>query len=376
MLTEVTNLGQFIGKQVANLYCPTFGVVMVQATTGEIYAWKLRTLFADTNATVPTLYTAIPASMHSSIIQMSGAVDYMSYSNSVSEKTYALLKNGTIYAAATSTYYTPTTGQWVQFPTSNVFITKLACGNLLTCIALASNGKYYSWGKNMDGRAGFKDISTSYTTVKILPNQVTDVYASDGMVSFISEQSSYAYGIVKQLFKFAGSTAGKSIVAMHYGGYHYMLQTSDGGLHVCGYGNWNGEEGTGSSAPRAVYDVPVAVQMNGALNGQTIKQIYAGYGYSLALTTSGKLYGWGKPYVNAKTQSLFFCTQLTLFAICVLNRITNYFKLVTSGQPVYTPTLVDAAAQMNITQFAAANDYIIVQNTTGALFAMGKNVCF
>ncbi len=55
--------------------------------------------------------------------------------------------------------------------------------------------------------------------------------------------------------------------------------------------NGNGQLGDGSQTRR---DVPVAVTTSGALAGKTITAVAAGYGHTVALTSEGRLYAWGR----------------------------------------------------------------------------------
>ncbi len=87
-----------------------------------------------------------------------------------------------------------------------------------------------------------------------------------------------------------GVLRGKKIISMAAGNSSVCALSSDNGLFCWGNNNTYGQLGDGTTT--TLY-TPVAVKMDGALAGKTIKQISVGNYYACALTTDGGVYCWG-----------------------------------------------------------------------------------
>ena len=91
-----------------------------------------------------------------------------------------------------------------------------------------------------------------------------------------------------------GVLAGKTVTAMAASYDHSLALSSDGLVTAWGAGNagqiGNGQPGN-NSTPNIL--VPVAVSTTGALAGQTVTAIAAGYQFSLALRSDGVVVAWG-----------------------------------------------------------------------------------
>ena len=86
----------------------------------------------------------------------------------------------------------------------------------------------------------------------------------------------------------SGALLGATVMAIAAGGGHSLALSSDG--RVFGWGlNDAGQLGTGSGE----VNVPTAVQSDAALAGKLIIAIAAGGSHSLALASDGSLFGWG-----------------------------------------------------------------------------------
>jgi alpha-tubulin suppressor-like RCC1 family protein len=88
----------------------------------------------------------------------------------------------------------------------------------------------------------------------------------------------------------SGALLGKTVVAVAAGAFHSLALTSDGLLFAWGK-NTNGELGNNSTADSSV---PILVDMTGVLAGKAIVQIAAGQGCSAVLDSTGKVYAWGQ----------------------------------------------------------------------------------
>ena len=86
-----------------------------------------------------------------------------------------------------------------------------------------------------------------------------------------------------------GVLAGKTITLLAGGTNHTVAVCADGALAAWGV-NSSGELGDGTTTDRSK---PVAVKMDGALAGRTVKAVGCGVSHTLALCTDGTLVAWG-----------------------------------------------------------------------------------
>jgi len=125
-------------------------------------------------------------------------------------------------------------------------------------IAVNSDGSVYTWGENLYGQLGNGNNTTSNIPITV---------------------------------NASGALAGKTITQAAFGLSHSILLASDGKVYTSGRNTWgqlgNGNFGTNSN-------LPVAVVTSGALAGKSILQVAAGQTHSLALSSDGKIYGWGQ----------------------------------------------------------------------------------
>lgn len=89
-----------------------------------------------------------------------------------------------------------------------------------------------------------------------------------------------------------GALSGKTITTMAGGiiGKHTLAVSTDGKLYAWG-DNRYGQLGDGSVIDR---HEPVAVDMTGALSGKTVVAVAAGEDFSIALTSDGLVFSWGR----------------------------------------------------------------------------------
>jgi alpha-tubulin suppressor-like RCC1 family protein len=134
-------------------------------------------------------------------------------------------------------------------------ITKIAAGPLHT-LALSSEGRVYAWGTNSNSQLG-----DNSTTGRLVPVAVSTT----------------------------GVLSGKTITTMAAGAYHSLAVTSEGRVYAWG-SNVYGQLGNGSANASTV---PVAVDMTGVLSGKTVTAVTVGQTSSFALDSDGKVYAWG-----------------------------------------------------------------------------------
>jgi alpha-tubulin suppressor-like RCC1 family protein len=179
-------------------------------------------------------------------------------------------------------------------------------------LAVTSDGKVYSWGQNVDGRLGDGSTTSRSTPVAVDMSGVMAgktiiavaagedhslALSSDGLV-FAWGNGSYGQlgdglgtdSLTPVAVRTAGVLSGKTVVAIAAGGGFSIALTSDGKLYAWGL-DANGALGDGPGT--ATQDEPVAVDMTGSLAGKTILQIGAGAAFVMALASDGQIYGWG-----------------------------------------------------------------------------------
>ncbi|MEV5570087.1 Ig-like domain repeat protein [Spirillospora sp. NPDC052269] len=135
-------------------------------------------------------------------------------------------------------------------PPTGVTVTQVSAG-FYHSLAVTPDGQVLGWGQNAFGELGNGETSGAVN----LPVRAT--LPSGATVTQVS------------------------------GGYHHSLAvTSDGRVLAWGY-NGYGQLGDGTTTSR---EVPIEVALP---DGAKAKQVAAGYGYSLALTTDGRVLAWG-----------------------------------------------------------------------------------
>jgi alpha-tubulin suppressor-like RCC1 family protein len=169
-------------------------------------------------------------------------------------------------------------------------------------MALTSAGQVYTWGYDGSGQLGVGDYTASE-----IPRPVKLPYGTkvakianggyDGLALTVGGKL-WAWGddAFGQLGDGASKTtllpvrvkvpAGVKIVAIGAGSEHGIALTSTGSVLTWGRGSW-GQLGNGGKANR---DVPVQVRLPA---GDKITAVSAGGGFSLALTSTGKVLAWG-----------------------------------------------------------------------------------
>ncbi len=133
--------------------------------------------------------------------------------------------------------------------------------------------------------------------------------------------------------------AGTDVTAIAAGGAHSLALTSDGHVLAWGYNN-TGALGDGTTTARSV---PVPVDLPAETK---VTAIAAGYGYSLAVTSTGGLLSWGY-HVNANPG--FGGTSYSL-----------------------VPTAVPLPAGVTVTAVSAGQDHALALTSTGGVLAWGN----
>ncbi len=199
-------------------------------------------------------------------------------------------------------------------------IVAVAAGQYHT-LALSSDGKLAAWGLNADGELGNGDAN----------------YANSGVPVAVDQTSAQS------------ALNGKTVVAIAAGGLHSLALCSDGTVAAWG-ANADGQLGN-SDATLARRNVPVAVDVSGALSGQMVVAIAAGLKHSLALCADGSLVAWG---FNGNGE------------LGIGNNSSQ------GATPVALP-VTDVLSSDIITAIAAGGSHNLALGSRGAVYAWGLN---
>lgn len=182
-------------------------------------------------------------------------------------------------------------------------------------LALAADGSIYSWGKNNSGQLGDGSNVDTVVPIQVDTSGIvgSKVFVSiaagsgwsngyslgvtdDGGLYGWGENSYYQLGdgtSIDQTTPVAISTsnvsAGVEFEAVSAGAGHSLALTSDGRIYGWGV-NWEGAIGDGSNTDRAI---PVLVAASGPMSDESVVAISAGANHSMALTSNGQLFAWG-----------------------------------------------------------------------------------
>jgi alpha-tubulin suppressor-like RCC1 family protein len=244
-------------------------------------------------------------------------------------------------------------------------VSAIAAGNDHT-VALTSDGKLFAWGNNSYGQLGNGTTNSSTTPVAVdmsgvlsgktvtaiaAGNSYTLVLTSDGKVFAWGSNSSGQLGngttnssTTPVAVDMSGALSGKTVTAIAAGDAHTLAVTSNGKVFAWG-ANGYGQLGDGTTTHRTT---PVAVHMSGALLGKTVTAVAGGGDHTVALTSDGKVFTWGKNIYG----------QLG-------DGTTNF-----TGTP--TPVAVRALFGKRMTAIAGGGDHTVALTSDGKVFAWGN----
>jgi alpha-tubulin suppressor-like RCC1 family protein len=219
---------------------------------------------------------------------------------------------GTSIDDGTSYFYPDATPHQVGFPGENGPVVQIAA-TAGSALALTSSGQLYGWGNNDNGDVGtatnLGNQNPNPTPVNIaMPSgtgPIASIAAGNNEVAAVTSQGQlYAWGTypgqadgtsgpnpVPTLVQLPGGSGGVTQVAI--GGQHTLALTSTGQLFGWGnnqYGQLDASTGAGDQ-----YSTPPALLNLGALSGQ-IASIAAGMDTSLLVTRAGQLETFGDDY--------------------------------------------------------------------------------
>ncbi|XP_073124189.1 ultraviolet-B receptor UVR8 [Henckelia pumila] len=180
-------------------------------------------------------------------------------------------------------------------------IKQIACGDS-HCLAVTMEGEVRSWGRNQNGQLGLGTTEDSLLPKRIEAFEgipVKMVAAGAEHTAAVTEDGElYGWGWGRYGNLGLGdrddrlvpgkvsSVEGEKMVLVACGWRHTISVSSSGGLYTYGWSKY-GQLGHGDFEDHLV---PHKLE---SLSGSCISQISGGWRHTMAVTTDGKLYGWG-----------------------------------------------------------------------------------
>ncbi|CAM8947795.1 unnamed protein product [Rhodiola kirilowii] len=180
-------------------------------------------------------------------------------------------------------------------------IKQIACGDS-HCLALSMEGDVWSWGRNQNGQLGLGTSEDSLVPQKVQAFQGTSIKmvaaGAEHSVAVSEDGELYGWGwgrygnlglgdrndrLVPQKVH---SFHGEKMTQVACGWRHTISVTSSGGLYTYGWSKY-GQLGHGDFEDHLV---PHKLE---ALSEYFITEISGGWRHTMALTSDGKLFGWG-----------------------------------------------------------------------------------
>jgi uncharacterized repeat protein (TIGR02543 family) len=186
----------------------------------------------------------------------------------------------------------------------------LSAGTLFS-LALSTNGEIYSWGDNRDGQLGDGTNTNrrfpNLISIENLQNgeSIKNVYAGNKNATALTTHGRvFAWGLnnfgqlghgttissnLPQLVHFSELLSAESINQISLGKDFTVALTNRGRVFAWGL-NSKGQLGDGTTINQVI---PKLISFNGLATNESIYQVEAGERHSLAVTTNGRVYGWG-----------------------------------------------------------------------------------
>ncbi|MGX7671088.1 RCC1-like domain-containing protein [Plantactinospora sp. DSM 117369] len=295
---------------------------------------------------------------------------------------------------------------WVALP-AGVTVTDLDAGRH-HALALTSTGRTLGWGENNHGQLGNGTLNLSRVPVWVdLPtNTKATAVAAGNFFSLAVVASGLALGwgandagqigngtITDRALPVAMAFPAGRVLTSIEGGYsHSLAATSTGKAYAWG-SNSDGQLGTGDTSDR---DSPTQVLMP---SGTTTVAVAGGAGHSLALTSDGRVFAWGRNNSGqlglGDTNRRLTPVQVTfpagtvITAIAVHNvhnvALTSIGQIYTWGDNTFgqigdgtatdrrTPTLIPLPGGAATAAVAAGAFHTLAMTSTGGAYAWGYN---
>lgn len=310
-----TSPSSMIGKPVKDISAGGFHS-MVLATDGTAHAWGLgySGQLGQNNSTSYSypvkVSTVAPSSLFGKTISSVIAGQESSYAIDSEGKISAWGRNaeGALATGDNTIYRVPTLIKTIGTAADGINFSQLSARILLT--ALDSSGAVYTSGANDAGQLGNGSLENTNTLSQVQNGAVIKNLSSGyyHTIALMSDGNMFGWGrnssgnsvgngssanvlFPVQLSVVGSSVIGKKITQVATGGYHSIALDSEGGLHGWGL-NTSGQLGDGTKTSR---NKPVSINLTGTpLEGKVITQLAASEFNSLALTSEGQVYAWGR----------------------------------------------------------------------------------
>lgn len=308
LISSIVN-AQFIGTGSTNQHS------VIVKPDGKIYSWGLNSYWQLGNKS--SVNTNTPVAAYTGGVLGGKVITQVANG---SNHTVALSNDGKIYAWGLNNYGQVGNGtigvaiEPVLISSNGTLNGKTAiqvAAGLEHTVALATDGTVYAWGNNSNGQLGDGTNNNSNVPVAVYnsgvlsgKNIIQIAAGANHSVALASDGTVYAWGnntngqlgngtnnssnVPVAVFT-SGELNGKLIIKIAAGVNHTVALASDGTVYTWGL-NGAGQLGNGNFND---YNVPVAVNTSGVLNGKSISQIAAGGYFTLALSSDNQIYSWG-----------------------------------------------------------------------------------
>jgi len=242
-------------------------------------------------------------------------------------RSFALTSNGRVFAWGVNHYQSLGDGSYsnrtIPYDITNGFnlsldekIIKISTGNYHT-VAISSNGRVFTWGYNYYGQLG-----DGTTINKSTPHDITDQF---------------------------NLTNNETIDKITVGGDHSLVLTSNGRVYSWGR-NSNDQLGIGYVYAGEISANPMEITYKFELStDEKIIEINSKYNHSFAISSSGRIFGWGNN-IDGQIGSEYFT---------VIEEISDVFNL---------------AAKEVIIKMIAGSNHSLALTSYGNVYAWGSNL--
>ena len=245
-------------------------------------------------------------------------------------------------------------------------------------------GNAYGWGQNNNGKLGDGTTSTRTTPTKInFPslqpgeelisiksgNAHTLALTNLGIIYTWGDGSLGALGTGNTnsrnnpaTISFTNLITNERIVAIEVGGTHSLALTSNG--RVFGWGsNYRGQLGNGNSTGLQTVLFPTVMTFSNLSGSETIQSIHAGYEHNFAITTLGRVFTWGFNGSNALGTTTI-ASNSSSFVPLLLSFSLNQGETVTKIYPGMSHNFAITSSQRILTWGLNSSGQLGTGNTT------------
>jgi alpha-tubulin suppressor-like RCC1 family protein len=243
---NIYNQGAIAGKEIVQVAAGNDHSLAL-SSDGFVYCWGSNTYgqLGDDTTTQRTVPVAVNGGITSKVIVKISAAGNSSFALASDGSVFSWGYGGNYQLGNGSTGVVKTPTNLSRYGLDGIFITMISAGGYL-CVALSNDGRVFTWGWNG-------------ATTSQFPTEITT----------------------------SGALNGRVITNVSAGREHALAISSDN--TVIGWGsNQDYQVGDGTTTNRTT---PV---ISTRLNGLNVTSIAAGSNYNIALTSSNKVYTWGK----------------------------------------------------------------------------------